>query len=673
MSKQKKLGKGLELQMSHSENGRPPEESISSESPKQEVDSTMLKPLSKIEKKTSKKKKEVISTAESQVQPKKKILKDKSTSSKKSTRVTKLSKTLLVLSTLNEKDLTKYWLSQSKDLSKKLWLPTETGYVGSHGNTSTGCLNSTELISSSKINRNILQKPSSAKICSQSSMYSPHDTTVLGGNILLKSLQKAKLKKLNRQETLLHNKLIKKDKDRIKKVIIEDDINNFIVKAKRIQVLPLNNSSRKTINDGIAVHRKIWNCCATEVQKNPELIDKNKKIKGDDKKDSNANYLRDKFVVYKNMTESKRKELDWTFRIQQKVREAVTRRFLANYETAKKNLEVQTRKFFYKLKKSKKKKNKKRKIKKKITMHFKNRTDEKQSIYLSKEICKFRICEKTKKTILETFNGIELALQEDYTNFSLVATCDRCHKTFDSSSALTKHKGIKKPCIKVSKEDAKLIPKTGVPHTEIILQRIGFNYYIYVPEYSNPKIKMEAPNEIISVDAGWNTLLTYYSPDGEWGEICPGIKDKIQLMRNKITYLKQLDKRGKSKKKAINKRLLRITNMIDDLHWKVCHWLLSKFRKIIISRLYVTKCSKDGKQTQADLRLCSFVDRLIHKSIEYKNSEIHICKEHNTSKACTMCLSLNTVKDKTVKCHDCNHEIHRDLNGARNIFLKHCY
>jgi hypothetical protein len=28
-------------------------------------------------------------------------------------------------------------------LSKKLWLPTETGYVGSHGNTSTGCLNST--------------------------------------------------------------------------------------------------------------------------------------------------------------------------------------------------------------------------------------------------------------------------------------------------------------------------------------------------------------------------------------------------------------------------------------------------------------------------------------------------------------------------------------------------
>ncbi|MGL5935447.1 MAG: zinc ribbon domain-containing protein, partial [Cetobacterium sp.] len=128
----------------------------------------------------------------------------------------------------------------------------------------------------------------------------------------------------------------------------------------------------------------------------------------------------------------------------------------------------------------------------------------------------------------------------------------------------------------------------------------------------------------------------------------------------------------KSKYKAIRKRSNYIHNMIDDLQWKICHWLLSKFRKIIISRLYVARTNKQGKETQADLRLCGFVDRLIHKSLEYNNSEIHVCKEHHTSQACTKCLSLNTVKDTTVRCKDCKHEIHRDLNGARNIFLKHC-
>jgi transposase len=189
------------------------------------------------------------------------------------------------------------------------------------------------------------------------------------------------------------------------------------------------------------------------------------------------------------------------------------------------------------------------------------------------------------------------------------------------------------------------------------------------PEYRNNKENTkEAPDRIVAIDPGWNTLMTYYSPSGEWGEICPGIKEKIKKYRDEINKLKT-----KGKDNAIQKRIKKITNTIDDLHWKICHWLLSKFRKIIISKLYVARCSKEGKQTQADLRLCEFVKRLTHKSIEYKNSEIHVGREHHTSRACTKCLSLNTVKDTTVRCKDCRHKIHRDLNGARNMFLKHCF
>ena len=300
-------------------------------------------------------------------------------------------------------------------------------------------------------------------------------------------------------------------------------------------------------------------------------------------------------------------------------------------------------------------------------MQFKDKKDEKQTIYLNKEVCKFRI-DESGKTVLEAFNGVKLVLQEKYDNFSKVTTCDVCQKIFATSDALKLHSKNKKKC------NSSEVKQEGIPQMELILQRIGYEYYLYVPEYKKENIKPEAPNEVVAIDAGWKTLLTYFSPDGEWGEICPDMQKRILKLRYEINKIEScIFIKDVAKLKAIKKRKLYIINMIDDLHWKICHWLLSKFRKIIISRLYVARASKEGKQIQADLRLCTFVDRLICKSIEYKNSEIHVCKEHNTSKACTNCLSLNTNKDETVRCRTCKHEIHRDLNGARNIFLKHCF
>lgn len=471
--------------------------------------------------------------------------------------------------------------------------------------------------------------------------------------------------KLKRQENQLHKKLIKENPDRIKKVITEDDLGEYIITAKRIKVIPVNKESQKTINDAIAISRKLWNKCVTEIQKHP-----------------NTTYeeLRDKFVTKIKMNAKSLKELSWTFRIQQKVREAIPRKFSANYKTAQDNFEKLSRKFFYK--RSKKSKKKKKKVKKKIVMQFREKTDEKQVIYLNKEICKFRVCETTGKTILETFNGVELTLQENYTNFNTETTCTRCQHIFSEVSALKKHMNNKKPCKRV---DINTVPKAGIPQAEMILQRVGYTYYLFVPEYIKPNIKEEAPNDIAGVDVGYKTFATYFSPHGEWGEICPDMKlrlDALYTEIDSIKYWKMGKKNGKKKnnkatqkarRKAIKKRKKYITNMINDLHWKICHWLLSKFRKIVISRLYVSKSNKDNKRIQADLRLCTFVDRLIHKSIEYKNSEIHVCKEHYTTKACTNCLSINTIVNDTVKCNDCNHEIHRDLAGARNIFMKHCY
>jgi transposase len=448
--------------------------------------------------------------------------------------------------------------------------------------------------------------------------------------------------------------LLATNPDRIKKDIKEDDMGKFIMTSKRIKVTPHNTESYAKINDALAASRKIWNCCVTAIQKSPDL---------------KMEELRDMFVSESKMSSKLKKQMKWTFRTAQKVREAVTRRFHANYNTSKDNLKKSQYKHYYKVKKVKGKK-KVKKIAKKVNMRFREKSNEKQSIYLNKEICKFRVCEITNKTILETFNGVSLTLDETYTDFNKETTCPRCQYIAPNDTTLKAHLARKNPCQLV---DPNSIPHAGIPQAEMILQRVGYEYYLYVPEYKESVIIKEAKNDIVAIDAGWNTLLTYYSPDNEWGEICPGIKKKLDSLRTKINKIKSLNITQKTKIKAVKKRTNYITNMMDDLHWKICHWLLSKYRKIIISRLYVANVSKTAKQTQADLNLCQFVNRLIDKSIEYKNSEIHICKEHYTSQACTKCLSLNTVKDSTVKCKDCKFEIHRDLNGARNIFLKHCF
>jgi transposase len=95
-----------------------------------------------------------------------------------------------------------------------------------------------------------------------------------------------------------------------------------------------------------------------------------------------------------------------------------------------------------------------------------------------------------------------------------------------------------------------------------------------------------------------------------------------------------------------------------------------------MARLYVAKASSESKMIQKDLRLCGFVDRLVQKSVEYPNSEIHIGKEHYTTQACTKCLSTSTVKKCNggiVTCSDCGYTAHRDFVGSRNFFQKHTY
>ena len=105
------------------------------------------------------------------------ILIDKLNSCRKNIQTIKSYLTSEVVSTGTEKDLSKSWISQTKNESQKLWLPTETDYVGSHSNSSNGFFSKTKSHSWFTIKKwKALDKPNLQKISCPSLTYSTVDS-----------------------------------------------------------------------------------------------------------------------------------------------------------------------------------------------------------------------------------------------------------------------------------------------------------------------------------------------------------------------------------------------------------------------------------------------------------------------------------------------------------------
>jgi hypothetical protein len=379
-------------------------------------------------------------------------------------------------------------------------------------------------------------------------MFSLVDTTVSGGTILLKDYQKKKQKKEQKSENMINAKLNKKNNTTIKPKKIENKKENNIIKAKVIRINPTL-KQKKIINDWIAATRKVWNSCL-------HYINKNRTEK------YTCNSIRDKFITEKQMCPKTKKEMKWTLRTPKRIREYAVKDLFACIQSTTK--QYRRNKYLYKIKKLKKKPRKPK-------INPKNKNSKTQTISLPKE-SSYII---NKKKII---NGIE----EEYT------------------------------ILRVCSEDIILTEKLDVKNIDsnMRLTRVGFSYFISIPVKTCLTEQKESKDNICSIDPGENIPWSYYDPSGEYGFIGIGLKEKIYSIYDKIKSLKlHLNHR---KNKAIKKQELKIFNIVNDLQWKVCHLLLEKYNKILIPRLYVRSCSKIRRELQADMRHCTFVNRLIY-------------------------------------------------------------
>jgi IS605 OrfB family transposase len=223
---------------------------------------------------------------------------------------------------------------------------------------------------------------------------------------------------------------------------------------------------------------------------------------------------------------------------------------------------------------------------------------------------------------------------------------------------------------------------------KLIYEKYTRKYYIHVPYYLEKREQIER-NPIAIMDPGERTFQTLYGLDhvifiGE--NIRPSITKRLfkidelisKLNSKKKTHLKKTKVRKRNYKRAIDRHHRKLKHLADELHWKTALYLCENYDRIMVTDFSSKKVSSKGgdlnKTSKRVLQKVShyrFRQRLKTKCEEYGCQYLEV-SERYTSKTCCNCgnINENLGDSKTYACPKCPNHIHRDINGAINIFLK---
>lgn len=234
----------------------------------------------------------------------------------------------------------------------------------------------------------------------------------------------------------------------------------------------------------------------------------------------------------------------------------------------------------------------------------------------------------------------------------------------------------------------------------VTINKQGKHYYINL-SYETKKMTIDKPFKTVSIDPGVRNFAAIYSPEGVEGYLGidipdnnPFVKklcDKIDKLKSLISRKQNTDNQGNVyglngralyhlKKNLVNcTRKLR--GYIKNFHNQLINFLCLNFDTVIIGKFDPSKkIRKDNRKisskTVRDMMILShskFLEKL-KSYAERVNTNVIISSEEFTSKTCGLCGNIkhNLGSAKIYKCNNdnCSFEIDRDLNGARNIFIK---
>lgn len=209
-------------------------------------------------------------------------------------------------------------------------------------------------------------------------------------------------------------------------------------------------------------------------------------------------------------------------------------------------------------------------------------------------------------------------------------------------------------------------------------------FYLHIPYVRLRDSQAKQPTATVALDPGVRSFMTGYSPQGTAFSI--GDRD-ISRIQRLCQHLDDLVSRTEAAsrqhrwrmRRAIVHARLRIRNLVTELHCKAVRYLTTRYRHVLIpsfevSGMVVKRGRRIGRKTVRQMltwRHYDFRQRLLSVA-DREGVRVTVCTEEYTSKTCTSCGHLHQKlgSSKVFRCPACRCLIDRDMNGARNIYLK---
>lgn len=236
---------------------------------------------------------------------------------------------------------------------------------------------------------------------------------------------------------------------------------------------------------------------------------------------------------------------------------------------------------------------------------------------------------------------------------------------------------FKDNCIlKVSNNNQKKIQNIKIV-SNVDLVRFHGCYYLHLCVPINEKSTTPL-KQICGVDLGVRTFATVCSHNiGSKQSSTLDYqqrKDMLTTLNAKLDMLKK--RRGKkTKKKQYNKIEKKKKDMVDLLHWQTVNHLLEHNDVIFLGDIKSHNIVKGNKNRALnrlfnDMKMYQFKQRLLYKASVAKKVVL-LVKEHNTTKCCSSCGTINNVGcSKEFCCKSCTFATGRDVNASKNILMK---
>ena len=566
-----------------------------------------------------------------------KIWKDKLNTSETDSLTIKLSQTLDLVSTLKEKDLMPFWTSQSKEISKKLWLPTKIDSVVSVLNSSKESSTNTPMGKSwFSINKKLPLKKNLQETSFQLSQFFLLDSTDLEvTNLNRKSKNPAK--PLKQYKTLKVRLFPTDDQKETLKLMISQQrwyYNALIsIMNKRFSKEQLYLESRKVDNPK-EYESNSWSAInIREILRQYEYHETIETIEGKEVVIKDFKFKKEElsFPVPRNIQTGEK----WWDSVHNRIPRGAVSKYASSLNSGITNLREGN-----------------------IRSHK----------------MKF----KTKK---ETIHSLHF----DDSNFPSICTKIKSMYWFrvprNQHQRRYEKTGTRKmrSCLSLSN----IISQAGKNGLEVIYDQIEEKYFIHYPvnvnwyptqDIRNERQDTDVKDTIISLDPGVRKFLVGYDPKGTSIFFGEDVQKKMISLLLDIDDSKNDDDK---KKQVIHRKWTRIQNLINEMHWKCISYLVNNYETIMYPDYCVSgmlKKNKIGKMTKRLMTMYSsfkFKERLKYQCKKYGRHLI-IVDESYTSRTCGQCGNIhhNLNGNKVFTCPRCKISMDRDASGSRNILLK---